>query len=105
MKTNKTKINGVDVTFTVHQVGDEEFDIKRDHFKLLASKNNYYLYERSTDGNVVAFEYVTGVNKENKYPADEDFGKYGYCYSYGFIKNNPTYLKDRFKINWIYTSE
>lgn len=103
-KISKTTINGKEVTFVTAQCGDEEFDIRNEHFRLLAKGKSNYLYERSSSLEIVAYEVVTPKGKDGVYPGDNDFGAFGKCYSPGFVFNHPDFIKRKHRIDWVYDS-
>jgi len=101
-KTSTSTINGKEITFTSAQCGDVEFDIRSEHFRLIAKGKSNYLYERSSSLEVIAYEVVTPKGKDRLYPGDSDFGQFGKCYSPGFIYNHPDYIKRKHRIDWVY---
>ena len=82
-------------------VAVEEFDFRKEHFKRLYwdSENKMAIFRRTNiAGGLIAYEVVIGKGEKLSYPTDNDFGKYGWCYSGHSDEKLKQMIKDKYGI-------
>ena len=81
-EARKAKVNDVKVTPSVTL---ESFNYHDEHFEKLyyEPENNIAVFRRTNPKlkYLIAYEVVNGKGKDLKYPTDNDFGKFGKCYT------------------------